>query len=86
MVNLLDDQRLNSVLDVKVQLAIRLGSCKLAMRDVLELNTGAIIQLDQRANDPVGVYVNDKMIAVGEVIVVDENFGIKITQLIGESA
>ena len=56
------------------------------MRDVLELNTGAIIQLDQRANDPVGVYVNDKMIAVGEVIVVDENFGIKITQLIGEQA
>ena len=86
MVNLLDDQRLNSVLDVKVQLAIRLGSCQLAMRDVLELNTGAIIQLDQRANDPVGVYVNDKLIAVGEVIVVDENFGIKITQLIGETA
>ena len=86
MVNLLEDQRLNSVLDVKVQLAVRLGSCKLAMRDVLELNTGAIIQLDQRANDPVGVYVNDKMIAVGEVIVVDENFGIKITQLVGEQA
>ena len=86
MVNLLDDQRLNSVMDVKVQLSIRLGSCQLAMRDVLELNTGAIIQLDQRANDPVGVYVNDKLIAVGEVIVVDENFGIKITQLIGETA
>ena len=86
MVNLLEDQRLNSVLDVKVQLAVRLGSCKLAMRDVLELNAGAIIQLDQRANDPVGIYVNDKLIALGEVIVVEENFGIKITQLIGEQA
>ena len=86
MTNLLEDPRLNSVMDVKVQLAVRLGSCQLAMRDVLELNTGAIIQLDQRANDHVGVYVNDKLIAVGEVIVVDENFGIKITQLIGEQA
>ena len=86
MVNLLEDQRLNSVLDVKLHLAVRLGSCKLALRDVLELNTGAIIQLDQRANDPVGVYVNEKLIALGEVVVVDEHFGIKITQLVGDSA
>ena len=86
MATLLEDQRLNSVLDVKVQLAVRLGCCQLAMRDVLELDAGAIIQLDQRANDPVGIYVNEKLIARGEVIVVDENFGIKITQIIGEQA
>jgi len=84
MSNLIDDQRLNTVLDVKVQLTVRLGSCKLAMRDVLELNPGAIIQLDQRANDPIGIYVNDKLIALGEVIVVEDNFGIKVTQLIGD--
>lgn len=86
MVNILEDQRLNTVLDVKVQLTVRLGSCHLAMRDVLELNPGAIIQLNQRANDPVGLYVNDKLIALGEVVVVEENFGIKVTQLIGEQA
>ncbi len=86
MVNLLEDHRLNSVLDVKVQLTARLGTCQLAMRDVLELNLGAIIQLSQRANDPVGLYVNDKLIAMGEVVVVEENFGIKVTQLIGEQA
>lgn len=86
MSNLLEDQRLNTVLDVKVQLSVRLGSCRLAMRDVMELNTGAVIQLDQRANDPVGIYVNDKLIALGEVIVVEENFGIKVTQLVGEEA
>lgn len=82
----LEDPRLNTVLDVKVQLTVRLGSCKLAMRDVLELNPGAIIQLDQRANDPVGIYVNDKLIAMGEVIVVEDNFGIKVTQLIGDQS
>ncbi len=80
----LEVSRLNTVLDVKVQLTVRLGSCKLAMRDVLELNPGAIIQLDQKANDPVGIYVNDKLIAMGEVIVVEDNFGIKVTQLIGD--
>jgi flagellar motor switch protein FliN/FliY len=82
----LEDPRLNTVLDVKVQLTVRLGSCKLAMRDVLELNPGAIIQLDQKANDPVGIYVNDKLIAMGEVIVVEDNFGIKVTQLIGDQS
>jgi flagellar motor switch protein FliN/FliY len=54
------------------------------MRDVLELAPGAIIQLDQRANDPLGIYVNDKLIAQGEVVVLEENFGIRITELIGE--
>lgn len=86
MVNALETQRLNTVLDVKVQLSVRLGTCQLAMRDVLELNPGAIIQLNQRANAPVGLYVNEKLIALGEVVVVEESFGIKITQLIGEPA
>jgi flagellar motor switch protein FliN/FliY len=69
---------------VKVQLTVRLGSCQLPMRDVLELSPGAIIQLSQRASDPVGLYVNDKLIAHGEVVVLEENFGIKITELIGD--
>jgi flagellar motor switch protein FliN len=86
MENLLENPRLNTVLDVRVQLTVRLGSCQLSMRDVLELSPGAIIQLNQRANDPVGLYVNDKLIALGEVVVVDENFGIKVTKLVGEPA
>lgn len=86
MANALEEKNLNIVLDVKVQLTVRLGSCQLAMRDVLELSPGAIIQLDQRANDPIGIYVNDKLIALGEVVVMEENFCIKITELIGEKA
>ena len=86
MPNLLQDERLNIVLDVKVQLTVRLGSCQLPMREVLELTPGAIIQLNQRANDAVGLYVNDKLIALGEVVVLEENFGIKITELIGDKA
>jgi flagellar motor switch protein FliN/FliY len=85
MENLLDEQRLNTVLDVRVQLTVRLGSCQLAMRDVLELTPGSVIQLNQRANEPVGLYVNDKLIAVGEVVVVEESFGIKVTRMVGET-
>lgn len=86
MANPLEDKKLGIVLDVKVQLTVRLGSCQMAMRDVLELGPGVIIQLDQRANDPIGVYVNDKLIAVGEVVVLEENFCIKITELIGDKS
>jgi flagellar motor switch protein FliN/FliY len=80
------DDRLSIVLDVKVQLTVRLGSCQLPMREVLELSPGAVIQLNQRASDAVGLYVNDKLIALGEVVVLDENFGIKITELVGDKA
>lgn len=73
---------LSLVLDVKVQLTVRLGSCSLAMRDVLELSPGAVVQLDQNANEPVGIYVNDKLVAVGEVVVLEDNFGIKITEVV----
>jgi flagellar motor switch protein FliN/FliY len=55
------------------------------MRDVLELTPGSVIQLNQRANEPVGLYVNDKLIAVGEVVVVEESFGIKVTRMVGET-
>lgn len=58
----------------------------LPMRDVVELTGGTVLQLDQLASEPVGLYVNDKLIARGEVVVVEENFGIKITQIVGESA
>ena len=80
------DERLNIVLDVKVQLTVRLGSCQLPMREVLELSPGAIIQLNQRASDAVGLYVNEKLIALGEVVVLEENFGIKITELVGDKS
>lgn len=86
MSTLLEPQKLDIVLDVKVQLSVRIGSCQLAMRDVLELSPGTIIQLDQRANDPIGLYVNDKLIARGQVVVMEESFGIKITELIGDHA
>ena len=79
----MDDKALDIVLDVKVKVTVQLGSCLLPMREVLELATGSVVQLNQHASDPVGLYVNEKLVAYGEVVVVEDNFGIKITELVG---
>ncbi len=83
MANLTDEKSLDIVLDVKVKVTVQLGSVNLPMRDVLELSTGSIVQLMQHASDPVGLFVNDKLVAYGEIVVVEDNFGIKITELVG---
>ena len=79
----MEDKTLDLVLDVKVKVTVQLGSCQLPMREVLELAPGAVIQLSQHASDPVGLYVNEKLIAYGEVVVVEDSFGIRITELVG---
>lgn len=71
----------NMLLDVKVNMTVRLGSCRMPMRDVMELVPGSVIQLNQEAKDPVGLYINEKLIAYGEVVVVEDNFGIKLTEM-----
>jgi flagellar motor switch protein FliN len=81
----MEDKALDIVLDVKVKVTVQLGSCQLPMRDVLELSPGSVVQLMQHASDPVGLYVNDKLVAYGEVVVVEDNFGIKITELVGST-
>ena len=78
----MEEKTLDIVLDVKVKVTVQLGSCQLPLRDVLDLAPGSVVQLHQHASDPVGLYVNDKLVAYGEVVVVEENFGIKITELI----
>lgn len=86
MNGMFDNQNLSLIMDVKVGLSVRVGSCTLPMGDVVALAEGTVLQLDQLANEPVGLYVNDKLVARGEVVVVEENFGIKITHLVGETS
>ena len=83
MTNSMDEKTLDIVLDVKVKVTVQLGSCQLPMREVLELSPGSVVQLNQHASDPVGLYINEKLVAYGEVVVVEDNFGIKITELVG---
>jgi flagellar motor switch protein FliN/FliY len=76
---------LNLVLDVPVSLTIELGSCQLPMKEVLQLNIGSVVQLDKSADAPVELSVNGKLIARGEVVVIEDRFGVKITEVIGNS-
>jgi len=75
-------QNLDILLDVPVQLTVELGSCHLPMRDVLQLTVGSVVQLDKAADSPVELQVNEKLIARGEVVVVENRFGLKITELL----
>jgi flagellar motor switch protein FliN/FliY len=77
---------LDLVLDIPVKLTVELGSCQLSMREVLQLAPGAIVQLDKMANSPVSVFVNNRLIAKGEVVVVEERLGIKVTEIVGKDA
>lgn len=77
---------LDLLLDVKVKLTVELGACQMSMREVLQLNPGAVIKLDKAAQAPVDLYANQKRIARGEIVVVDDAYGIKITEIFGAGA
>ena len=74
---------LDVLMDVPVKLTVELGACQMPMKEVLQLNVGSVVQLDKFANAPVDLFVNQKRIARGEVVVVEERFGIKITEILG---
>lgn len=77
---------LDILLDVPVGVTVELGSCHLPMREVLNLNAGSVVQLDKVADQPVELRVNNKLVARGEVVVVENRFGIKITEMVGSAA
>jgi flagellar motor switch protein FliN/FliY len=74
---------LELLLGVKVKLTAELGSCQVPMRDVLQFSVNSIVKLDKAAQAPVDLYANQTRIARGEVVVVDDTYGIKITELFG---
>ena len=74
---------LDMFLDVPVSVTVQLGSCQLPMREVLQLSSGSVVQLDRLADQPVDLFVNNKKIAHGEVVVIEDRLGIKITQVLG---
>ena len=70
------------ILDVPLEISVVLGKTKKNIRDILNLSSGSLIELDKLAEEPVDILVNGKKIAYGEVVVVDENFGVKITGIV----
>ena len=72
---------IDMLMDVQIPLLVELGKTEMMMRDILALSPGAIIELDSMAGEPVKITIRGKIIAQGEVVVVDENFGVKITKI-----
>ena len=75
------NQNLNILLDIKLQLTVELGRTELPIKKVLELTKGSIVTLNKAAGEPVELYANGKLIAYGEVVVIEDNFGLRITHI-----
>ena len=76
-----DFSRMKMVLDVPLKVTVELGRTKLLINDLLQLGQGSVIELDKMAGEPMEIYVNDKLVALGEVVVVNEKFGIRLTDI-----
>jgi flagellar motor switch protein FliN/FliY len=79
-----DDTNLGLLLDIPLKVTVELGRTQKVIKDILELSQGSIIELDKLAGEPVDILVNNKLIAKGEVVVIDENFGVRVTDIINQ--
>ena len=79
------DHKIDMLLEVELDVTIELGRKRMTIQEVLQLGKGSIIELSKLAGEPVDIFVNQKKLAQGEVVVVDENFAIRITNLIEKS-
>lgn len=73
---------LDFILDIPLQLAVRIGTTRMLIRDLLQLGQGSVIELDKLAGEPMEVLVNGKLVARGEAVVVNEKLGIRLTDVI----
>ena len=76
------DVNLDLILDVPVTLAMEVGRTRISIRNLLQLNQGSVVELDRAAGEPLDVFVNGTLVAHGEVVVINEKFGIRLTDVI----
>ncbi|MGG4553140.1 MULTISPECIES: flagellar motor switch phosphatase FliY [Paenibacillus] len=79
-----DENNLNLLMDIPLKVTVELGRTQKQIKDILELSQGSIIELDKLAGEPVDILVNNKLIAKGEVVVIDENFGVRVTDIVSQ--
>lgn len=74
--------KLEVILDVPVTLSLEVGRTRIAIRNLLQLNQGSVVELDRAAGEPLDVFVNGTMVAHGEVVVVNDRFGVRLTDVV----
>src|SRR5437763_1934758 len=78
-----DTQNLDIVMDIPLEVSVELGRKRMSIRDILDLGSGSIVELDKIAGEPVDLLVNGRLVARGEVVVIEDNFGVRITEIMG---
>jgi len=79
------DRKLEMLNDVRVRVAVEVGACAMPIAQILALGTGSLVQLDRAAGTAVDMLVNGKLIGRGEIVAIDENYGLRVTELVAES-
>lgn len=79
------DVKLDAILDVPITISMEIGRARINIRNLLQLNQGSVVELDRLAGEPMDVLVNGTLIAQGEVVVVNEKFGIRLTDIVSPS-
>lgn len=77
-----EERDLDFILDIPLELSVELGRARMLINDLLQLGQGSIVELNKLAGEPLEIYINRKLIAKGEVVVVNEKFGVRLTDII----
>jgi len=80
-----EHRNLDMLLDIPLKVTVELGRTEKSIKDILDLSAGSIIELDKLAGEPIDVFVNEKLIAKGEVVVIEENFGVRVTDIVSQT-
>lgn len=78
----LDKKNLDFILDIPLQVTVELGRTKLLVKDILQLSQGAVVELTKLAGEPLDIFVNSKLVARGEAVVVNEKFGVRLVDIV----
>jgi flagellar motor switch protein FliN/FliY len=78
----LDKKNLEFILDIPLQVTVELGRTKLLVKDILQLSQGAVIELSKLAGEPLDIFVNSKLVARGEAVVVNDKFGVRLVDIV----
>jgi flagellar motor switch protein FliN len=80
-----EENGMDLLLDISLPVTVELGRTRMMIRDILHLAPGSVLELDKLAGEPVDILINDKSIARGEVVVIDESFGVRLTSIVTPS-
>lgn len=78
-------RNLEFILDVTLQVSVEVGRCRMTVQDLLQLGQGSVIELTKLAGEPLDIYINERPIARGEAVIVNEKFGVRITDIISQA-